>query len=314
MAIQTLGLSYDGPKWTVNQLIKSPTFVPNTIMKMVKDANIADWLLREGPTASGGSVAFEETVALYASTEGEIVAEFGEYPGTQGSVSTPGVRSTTKKGVHFKISEEMRTRNDTGRVADEMRKVRDTLVNGRDKAFINALMANTNVTQQFTPGTQWNSASTTIISDIAKAMYSISSVPVAGPAQYAETLNYTADTLVIHPSYTPYFIDNASINSIFAGSPLADQQLRYTGKLPKKFMTLDVLTSFRCPTDRAIVCQRGAMGFISTEWPLAASPLKRDEDTDSYRTNFRYRDVMVVDNPKAVVYIMGIDKITGVGD
>lgn len=306
MAVQTLGLSYDGPKWTVNQLIKQPTFVPNTIMKMVKDANIADWLLRDGPTAAGGSVAFEETVALYAQNEGEIVAEFGEYPGTQASVSTPAVRSTTKKGVHFKISEEMRTRNDTGRVADEMRKVRDTLVNGRDKAFINALTANTNTNTVTTAGTQWNSGSTTIITDIAAAMYAISSTPVSG-AQYSETLNYTPDTLIIHPSYTPVFIANDNINNIFAGSPLADQQLRYTGRLPKKFMTLDVLTSFRVPTSMAIVCQRGAMGFISTEWPLTGTPLRKDEDTDSYRCNFRYRDVMVVDNPKAVCYITGIN-------
>ena len=305
MAVQTLGLSYDGPKWTVNQLVKNPTFVPNTVMKMVKDANIADWLLRNGPTAAGGSVTFEETVALYAQTEGEIVAEFGEYPGTQASVSTPGVRSTTKRGVHFKISEEMRTRNDTGRVADEMRKVRDTLVNGRDKALITAVTMNSNV-QNFTPTGSWLAGSTTIVGDIAKAMYMISSVPVSG-AQYSETLNYEADTLVIHPQYTPFFIDNPTINAIFAGSPLADQQLRYTGKLPKKFMSLDVLTSFRCPPDRAIVCQRGAMGFISTEWPLTGTPLRKDEDTDSYRSNFRYRDVMVVDNPKAICYILGID-------
>lgn len=306
MAVQPLGLSYDGPKWTVNQLIKNPVFVPNTIMKMVKDANIADWLLRNGPTASGGSVSFEETVALYAETEGEIVAEFGEYPGTSASVSTPGVRSTTKRGVHFKISEEMRTRNDTGRVADEMRKVRDTLVNGRDKALINAVLANTNVQTMATGSSIWNSASTTIISDIAAAMYMISSVPASG-AEYSETLNYTPDTLIIHPSYTPIFIDNDKINNIFAGSPLADQQLRYTGKLPKKFMTLDVMTSFRIPNTMAIVCQRGAMGFISTEWPLSGTPLRKDEDTDSYRSNFRYRDVMVVDNPKAVVQILGIN-------
>lgn len=306
MAVQPFGMSYDGPRWTVNQLIKNPTFVPNTIMKMVKDANIADWLLREGPTASSGSVAFEETVALYASNEGEIVAEFGEYPGVGASSSTPAVRSTTKKGLHVKFSEEMRTRNDTGRVADEMRKARDTLVNGRDKAFINAVLGNTSVQTLLTPTSTWNAASTTIISDIAQAMFMITSVPVSG-AQYAETLNYQPDTLIIHPQYTPVFIDNDKINNIFAGSPMADQQLRYTGKLPKKFMTLDVMTSFRVPNTMAIVCQRGAMGFISTEWPLSGSPLKRDEDTDSYRSNFRYRDVMVVDNPKAVVQILGIN-------
>lgn len=306
MAVQPYGMSYDGPRWTVNQLIKNPTWVPNAIMKMVRDNNIADWLLRTGPSASSGSVAFEETVALYANSEGETVAEFGEYPLADSSVSTPGVRSTTKKGVGLVISEEMRTRNDTGRVQDAMNKVRDTLVLGRDKAMINAILANANVQTLTTPGTLWDSSSTTIISNIAQAMYLIASVPVSG-AQYSEYIGYQADTLIIHPSYTPVFIDNDEINNIFAGSPLADQQLRYTGKLPKKFMTLDVMTSFRCPVDRAIVCQRGAMGFISTEWPLSGTPLEKRPDNDSYRSNFRYRDVMVVDNPKAVCFITGIN-------
>lgn len=306
MAIQPYGLSYDGPRWTVNQLIKNPTWVPNTIMKMVNDSNIADWLLRKGPVADSGSVAFEETVALYANSEGETVAEFGEYPGAAASVSTPGVRSTTKKGVHFQISEEMLTRNDTGRVADEMEKVRATLVNGRDKAFINAILANPNVLTHATTGTQWNSASTTILSDIAQAMYNISSQDVSG-AQYSEKIGYQADTLIIHPSYQVQFMDNDEINNVFAGSPMADQQLRYTGKLPKKLLTLDVMTSWRCPIDKAIVAQRGAMGFISVEWPLSGTPLRKREDNDSYRSNFRYRDVMVVDNPKAVCFITGIN-------
>ena len=304
MAVQTVGHSYDGPSWTVNQLLKNPTFVPNIVAKMVRDNNLADWVLRTGPTASGGAVAFEETLALYAQTEGEIVAEFGEYPGTQASMRTPAVRSTTKKGVHLKISEEMRTRNDIGRVQDEMRMVRDTLVNGRDKALINAITANLN-TNQVGASAVWTAGATSIVADVANAIFKIQDQNVQG-AQYSEKLGYDPDTLIIHPSVVVGFIDNDEINSIFAGSPMADQQLRYTGKMPKKFMGLDVLTSWRVPQTMAIVCQRGAMGFVSTEWPLSGTPLRKDEDTDSYRTNFRYRDVMVIDNPKAVTFITGV--------
>jgi hypothetical protein len=305
MAVMSYGMSYDGPRWTVNQLIKNPTWVPNTVMKMVRDNNIADWLLRPGPAASSGTVAFEETVALYANSEGEIVAEFGEYPLADASVSTPGVRSTTKKGVGLVISEEMRTRNDTGRVQDAMNKVRDTLVLGRDKAMINAILANANVQSVASAGI-WNASSLIIVQDIATAMYNISAVPVSG-AQYSEKIGYEADTLIMNPATTVGFIDNDEVNNIFAGSPLADQQLRYTGKMPKKFMSLDVLKSWRVPATMAIVCQRGAMGFVSTEWPLSGTPLEKRPDNDSYRSNFRYRDVMVVDNPKAVQLITGID-------
>jgi hypothetical protein len=303
-SVVTVGHSYDGPSWTVNQLVKNPTWVPNIIAKMVKDNNLADWVLRTGPTASSGAVAFEETLALYASTEGEIVAEFGEYPGTSASMRTPAVRSTTKKGVHLKFSEEMRTRNDVGRVQDEMRMTRDTLVNGRDKALINAILANTNVNTN-AAATAWSGGTTSIVQDVAESIFLIQNQDVSG-AQYQEKLGYDPDTLIMHPSMTVNFIDNDEVNSIFAGSPMASEQLRYTGKMPKKFLGLDVLTSWRVPANKAIVCQRGAMGFISTEWPLSGTPLRKDEDTDSYRTNFRYRDVMVVDNPKAVCFITGI--------
>src|SRR5436190_940639 len=118
MAVETTTHSYDGPKWTVNQLIKKPTFVPNTIAKAVADTNIADQLLRTGPAAVGGAVTYEQTLALYAGSEGEIVAEYGEYPMTDAPMRTQVAAGTTKRGLGFRFSEEMRTRNDVGRVQD----------------------------------------------------------------------------------------------------------------------------------------------------------------------------------------------------
>lgn len=312
MAVVPVGHSYDGPKWTVNQLVKNPTFVPNMMTKMVKDANIAEWLLRDGPTAVGGAVTFEETMALYAGSEGEIVAEFGEYPGTEAPMRTPVVAATTKHGVHLKISEEMVTRNDVGRVQDELRMVRDTLVNGRDKIFFNAVMSGNVQTMASASAAAvdgWYAVDplvSKIRNDIAHACYKIASQGVTG-AQYSEKLGYKADTLIIHPQVAAAFIDSEEVNKVFQASPLASQALRYTGLLPTKFMTLDVFTSWRCPITTAIVAQRGIMGFISKEWPLSGTPMRKDEDTDSYRSNFRYRDLVALDNPKAVCFITNID-------
>jgi hypothetical protein len=282
------------------------------VENMVKDSNIAEWLLRDGPTADGGAVVYGETVSLYASHDAEIVAEYAEIPGVETPVRTEVTRATTKRGVHLKFSKEMETRNDVGRVQDEMRMVRDTLVNTRDKVFFTAVL-NHPLAQTF-PCTNtavaggWLGTGTSvgIRKDIARAMYLISSVPATG-AQLSETLNYRADTLIVHPATTSAFIDNNEVNSIFAGSPLASESLRYTGVMPKKFMSLDVMTSFRCPVDLAIVCQRNIMGFISKEWPLSGTPMRYDEDTQTYRSNFSYRDLVAVDNPKAVCFITNID-------
>lgn len=308
MATVSVGHSYDGPKWTVNDLVKAPTRVPNLVREMVKDNNISDWLLREGPTAAGGAVAYEETMALYASHDGEIVAEFGEIPGVETPMRTMVTRATTKRGVHLKISKEMETRNDVGRVKDEIRMVRDTLVNTRDKVFFNAVINHPSALSLPAGNASggWLSGTTSIVSDIAEGMYQISSQGVTG-AQLEEKLGYQADTLIIHPSIESGFIDNTEVNNIFAGSPLADQALRYTGKMPKTFMGLTIMKSWRCPLDTAILCKRGIMGFISNEWPLSGSPMKYNEDEQTYRTNFTYRNLVAIDNPKAVCFITGVD-------
>jgi hypothetical protein len=313
MAVVQVGHSYDGSKYTVNDLVKKPTWVPNIVRDMVKDANIAEWLLRPGPTAVGGAVAFEETLALYAGSEGEIVAEFGEIPGTEAPMRTAVTRATTKRGVHLKISDEMVTRNDVGRVRDEMRMVRDTLVNGRDKVFFDATMNNANV-QTFAAASAgvadgWYSQTDTVSKiryDIARATYLLASQGVTG-AQYSEKLGYKADTLIIHPQVAAMMVQSAEVARAFEQGGPSSQGISFTGLLPTKFMFLDVFTSWRAPIDTAIVCQRNAMGFISKEWPLRGTPLRHDEDTQSWRTNFSYRDLVAIDNPKAVVKITNID-------
>jgi len=322
MAVVGTTHSYDGPKWTVNQLVKNPVWVPNTIAKMVEDSNIAEHLLRTGPTAVGGAVSFEETLALYAGSEGEIVAEYGEYPMTEIPSRTPVVRATTKRGVGFRISEEIRTRNDTGRVQDQMRMTRDTLVNGRDKVFFDAVMNHTGVHATAaaavtgTPSDAVNgwysqtAANSKIKEDISRAIFRIASQGVTG-AQYSEKLGYKADTLIVHPQVASMLLFSPEVAEVFEHSLPAEKTISFSGLMPTKFLTLDVFTSWRCPSSVAIVCQRKAMGFISKEWPLRGTPLKFNEADDTYTSYFRYRDLVAVDNPKAVAKITNID---GSGD
>jgi hypothetical protein len=314
MAVQTVTHSYDGPKWTVNDLIKNPTFVPNQIAKSVNDTNIADQLLRTGPTASGGAVAYETTLEMYAGSEGEIVAEYAEYPMTDAPMRTRVTAGTTKRGLGFRFSEEMRTRNDVGRVQDVTQMVRDTLIAGKDKALITAVLNNASV-QSFAAASAattdgWYATDATaskIKYDIGRAMYKITSQGTVG-AQYSEKLGYKANTMIVHPQVSAMFIQNAEVAAMFqpAQAPTANT-VSFSGMYPTKFLTLDLFESWRCPMDTVIVCQRKAMGFISTEWALKGTPLKFDESTDTYTSYFKYRDLVVVDNPLAVCKITNID-------
>lgn len=315
--IVQVGHSYDGSKYTVSDLVKAPRRVPNLVRELVKDQDISQWLLRPGPTAVGGSVVFEENLALYANDDSEVVAEFAEIPMTTSPMRTLITRATTKRGLGLKISKEMETRNDIGRVNDEIRMVRDRIIRTRERIFFNAITTHPDVIDLVSGGTGpapgnpvgiggWLGSTSTIVSDLAEAMYQISTQAPQG-AMENEKLGFQADTLIIHPAMASAFIDNEEVNRIFAGSPLASQQLRYTGKMPKQFLNLDVLKSWSCPIDTAIVCQRRYMGFISQEWPLNGSPLKYNEADQTYATYFSYRDLVAIDNPKAVCFINGIN-------
>ena len=314
MAVQTVTHSYDGPKWTVNNLIKNPTFVPNQIAKSVADTNIADQLLRTGPAAVGGAVSYEQTLALYAGSIGQIVAEYAEYPMTTAPMRTQMVAGTTKRGLGFRFSEEMRTRNDVGRVQDEMQMVRDTLVAGKDQALITAVLNNASV-QSFAAASAatvdgWYATDATaskIKYDVARAIYKITSQGVSG-AQYSEKLGYKANTMIVHPQVSAMFIQSPEVSAMFQPGPTpAAETSNFQGLYPLRFLTLDLFESWRCPQDTVIICQRKAMGFISTEWPLKGTPLKFDESKDQYTSYFKYRDLVVVDNPLAVCKITNID-------
>lgn len=314
MAVQTITHSYDGPKWTVSDLVKQPTFVANTIAKAVKDTNIADQLLRTGPNAVSGAITYEQTLALYAGAEGEIVAEYAEYPRTTAPMRTRVAAQTTKRGLGFQFSEEIRTRNDVGRVQDQMQMTKDTLINGKDKALITAVLGNSSV-QSFAAASGatvdgWYATDATaskIKYDVARAIYKIRSQGVSG-AQYSEKLGYRADTMIVHPQVSAMFIQNAEVAAMFQPDTTpAANTTNFTGLYPQRFLTLNLFESWRCPIDTVIICQRKAMGFIATEWPLRGTPLKFDDSTDSYTTYFKYRDLVVVDNPLAVCKITNID-------
>lgn len=307
--VVSVGHSYDGSKFTVSDLVKAPKRVPNLVRQLVQDADISPWVLRQGPTADGGAVVYEENVALYADDDAEVVAEFGEIPMTSSGMTVPVTRATTKRGLGLKISKEMETRNDMGRVQDEIRRVRDKVVRGRERTFFQAITTNPNVNTYTVTSNGWLSPTSKIVKHLADAMYLIADQAPQGALEN-EKLGYNPDTLIIHPKYQWTLIDNEEINRIFAGSPLADQQLRYTGKLPKKFLNLDILTSWSVPDNTAYVLQRKAMGFISQEWPLSGSPMKYNEADQSYTTYFSYRDLVAIDNPKAVTKITGINLTT----
>lgn len=300
-----VGSSQDGPTFTVNTLLKYPKLVPQLVLDMTRAQFIGDALLRPGPIASGGAVAWKDPSPMFALESEEIVAEYGEIPGVEFGSPIMHTKATLKRGLAVRISQEMIDRQDTNMVQDQMRQARNTLVRAQDRQFMATVFDNPAVPTM--PGGDWfGNVDTTIRRNLADAAYEISA------AAYDEDdpdtkFGYEADTLLINQLTASEWLDNEEVNKVFLGSPLADESLRYTGKMPRKFFSFNVLRSWQVPDDVALLCQKGQLGFRSYERPLRGTPLYEDKPRETWRSDFTYINVMAVDNPKSAVIITGIN-------
>ena len=314
---QRVGHSYDSPQWTVGTMVKKPTLIPNIVVQAVKDNLIADLLLRPGPAAPGGAVQYQEQVVFSSIREDEIIAEFAEIPSTQADVTVPAVVATQKRGIGLKISKEMETRNDVGRVAEEMRLAREQLIRGWNRIFFQSVYRNANIltmnaSRQATGG--WTvdvvpsaglSPTASIRKDIANAQYLMSNQQIQG-ARDNDRYGFEPDTMIVHPSLMPILLDSEEVNKVFDHSPATTISPRYTMSFPTKFGELDIVKSWEVLPNHVFVAKRKTMGFISDEWPLSGSPTSYDESRQTYSTYFTRRSVCAVDAPKSVVLINGV--------
>lgn len=307
-----VGHSYDGPQWTVAQMVKNPTRIPNITVAAVKDNLIADLLLRKGAAAPGGAVQFEEKVIFTSDREAEIIAEFGEIPTTQSGVTLPAMAMTQKRGIGVKISKEMETRNDVGRVSEEIGLARDEMVNAWNRVFFTAVTTNPNVlTRAATNAGQggWfdtDPSMSKIRRDIAQVQLQMANQNVQG-AYLNDKYGFKPDTMIIHPTLGAEFVDNEEVNKIFMNSPATTISPRFQLRHPQKFgQTLDIIESWEANPDQVIFTQRNKLGFISDEWPLQGSPMKYTESEQTWVTYFTRRALVAIDNPKSVLILTGV--------
>lgn len=311
MALQPVRASQDGPRITVNDMIRNPTLIPQRIIRMAEQQFIADALFRRGPMASSGAVVYKESEPLFADGESEVIEEFGEIPIVGTSTGLRKSVSTTKRGFGYVISQEMQRRNDVDKAMQDLTKLRNTMVRDHDNLFVSTFLNHPGV-HTFNAAQAWyadafedpQTTGASIRYDISQAKKMISdSSPDGRPEDF---FGFNPDTLVIGTNTEIGFTDSDKVNETFAHGNIADEQLRYTGKMPRTFWGLNVVANRRIPDDIAVVMERNTAGFISDEWPLEATPLYEDRDRQQWRSNVTRRAVAALDQPKAVAIITGI--------
>lgn len=292
--------SFDGPRVTVNDLIKDPLRIPALIIDMSKQGFLADAVLRNGGMNESGVVRYMESTPLYSDTAAEIRAEFGEVAVASNSVGNPLVAFVSERALAITVSDEMRRRSIVDPVTRQLTQVRNTLVKSWDDAFVQAVLANTSV-NTYSAALAWAGANVDIRTDINAARKLVDNAQTSQGAEFS----FEADTLIVNKVTKFDLLNSTQFQQPFQGN-IADENLKYTGKLPNQIMSLDVVVSPRVPTGKAIVMQRNIAGFISDELPLQATPLYRDEPRKTWRSDVQRASAIGIDQPKAITVISGV--------
>ena len=302
----------DGPRLTVNMMLKSPTLIPKRVLGTMEQEFLVDSLLRGAADAPGGSVLYFESTPLFAVDEPTILDEFGEIPVTSGTMGTPKVSRVVRRAFGLRVSKTMIDRNNVDAVNIQVVQIRNTMVRAWEDAFFSAIVANASV-QVMTTDQSWQSATSHIRQDVNTAKYLIGQA--SADASGNQKFGYVADTLVISDATAVDFLNSDEVSKPYVGN-IADQGVLYKGVMPNKFLGLDVLQSWRLSAyfpSGAIVCQRKVFGGISDERPLQATPMYGEGGggnggpTESFRTDVTRASAIFFDQPKAVVLITGVN-------
>lgn len=300
--LQTVS-SVDGPRITVNDFIKDPLRIAALVIDMTNQGFLADALLRQAGEAEAGVVRFHESTPMYADDEPETRAEFAEVPIAATSEGTPKVAYVEEKALGIVISDRMRRRRIVDPVTRQLIQVKNTLFRSWDAAFMDALINNAGVNT--VAGGDWALDATDVRAQINEARRLIEIASPEGHSEASE-FGFEADVLVVNKTTKFDLLNNEDFSKVYAGD-ISDENLRYTGKLPRQILGLNVVASSRVPAGKAIVMQRNVAGFIADELPLEASELYRVEEKKLWRADVMRASAIGIDQPKAVTVISGVN-------
>jgi hypothetical protein len=296
--------SMDGPRITVDALLKDPLTIPALILDMTKNEFIIDAVLRQGGMTQSGAVRYSESTPLYADDTPEIRAEFAEVPVVPTSIGMPRVVFTHERAMAISVSDEMRRRQIVDPVTRQLQQVKNTMVFSWNQAFYSAVVANAGI-QTLAVGSPWASSNATIRADIANAVYLVENASVSSTLGFASFLGFEADTMIVNHGTKNTLLQSSSFAAPYIGN-IASENLQYTGVLPNQVFNLDVLVSRQVPAGNVIIMQRQRCGFVADELPYTASPLYRWEPTKSSRSDIQRASAIGLDQPLSIVLLSGV--------
>lgn len=303
----TVGSVSDGPNVTVRQLVAEPLLLPTRIIDMLDNSFLTDVVFRDAGRNGAGVVQYEESTPLFLAGDPEDVAEYAEIPVSIGQRGTARVAVGVKRGLGVRVSREMIDENRLGDVNRQLIQLRNTMVRAEEKALKSLLLAA--AIPSITASASWSTTGTPR-KDIANAIQTVATQNAGFGTE--DVLGFVPDTIILPYTITAGLMGNTDWNTVFAAGQNADEDIRYTGRLPGRIMGLTPLQSLFWPTNKVLVVQRGLVGFRSDTRPLEATPVYPEGNgpnggpTESFRSDTTRKRVLGVDQPLAACWINGV--------
>lgn len=297
----------DGKNITVDQVMGNPRAIPQRVIDLVRDNIIGETLFRNAGNPGSLLVQFQRSTPLFLDGDPETIAEFGEIPVFDLGEGLPEVARGLKYGSAVRISREMRDFNQIDKVRKQVTATANTVIRLNDAAFRSAL--DDASVPDVAATAAWDGAGSKIRTDIKEAMKTIAGAVHDSDPSLPK--GYVPDTIALNTSVLYDFMDNEDFNKVYVGN-VADQSIAYNGVLPGRVLGLNVLHSPLWPLDKALVCQRGILGFYADPRPLEGTGLYPEGGgpnggpTETWRSDTTQIRMIGVDEPESACWITGI--------
>lgn len=277
---------------TLDLFLRTPARVTRVLTNLALQRFVADLIFGNGPQATGGAVMYDQLSDndLFLLRDVQQIAPGGEYPILTDEAPIPKVAAVSKWGGRVFVTDEARDRNAFDVARRQLTKLMNTIVRKVDTVAIAALAASP--TRTFV-GSDWTSASAdTIIANLINA---------AGLVNNPD-LGYVVDTVLLNPIQADELLMNKDFRAALqAASPTSILRDGTLGRM----LNMDFYKSNRVAAGTAWIVQKGQIGGISDEVPMATKTY-RQEDSDKTWIQGARRVVPYVTDPLAAVAVSGI--------
>lgn len=307
MATNLVSVS-DGSRLTVSDLVKNPLFIPTKLKELIENQFISEALLRNGGKNDSGVVTFREGDPTFLDDDVQDVAEFGEIPVSAGKLGLPRAVYATKKALGVRVSKEMIDENDVDAVNKQITGLKNTFIRANDRGA-KALFSSPTV-PTLPVSAAWDDPNGKPRTDLAKAIEQISTA-APDEATEDEYFGFEPDTIVLHPGLLATLMDNEQILKVYQGN-VANESIAYTGAIPAQIMGLNVIKSRTFPVDKALILERGTVGFYSDTRPLQFTALYPEGGgpnggpRETWRSDASHKRAIGLDQPKAALWLTGL--------